>query len=696
VGKELVIKAPENQGDYFYWLKYDFDNLFKFYDGTDGYLVFRPWPGGFNNIRMSLELAAVFAYLKNRTLVLPPTYPMYLLQGDSNLSDFFDLGDMGIVTKGFEEFCDLEGIERSWDAIEHKYEATEIRAINGENTNTADVSLNFEKIIPPKNFTKWKRLVPWEKIVDDSKPVIFFNKNLLGNFYQVVYSSRMQQVKQYVARHIHYRADVFDLAWEFILQLGDKGYYAMHIRRNDFQYDHVRIPCEAISEHIDNRIPAGSVLYIATDHKEKGFFKPLKDKYDVFFYGDLSCDREFDSNLIPIVEQLICTRAELFIGQDYSTFSSYIYRLRGYMDDIANKSYHVNTYEYKISDQFPLLQTPHFVANWHREHKDAWKFYEPSIFISVASYRDSQLHRTVESALKHASNPGRIFIGINLQDSQQRYSDLLSRSYPNTRILFTPPEQSQGVIPVRRKLIEDLYEGEDYFLQIDSHTRFKDNWDNILINQIQSIPADKVIISTYPNEFTYPDPDMEYLKLPHNAPLVFDKFKSADSRDNRFKPKNLGPLKDYEVADNKRIAAGFLFTDSRWIQEVPLPEEGIICNGEEDYLTFLSYLKGWDIKVPAEAVVWHNYDWRDREGKPYRFHNWHSYDWRDREGKPYRFHNDALGKNMEDRTIDIINDILFDQRHARSLKELESYLGIVFKKQTFKRLLGIIKKSCHS
>jgi hypothetical protein len=655
--------SSANASDYIYWLKYDFDNLFKFYDGTAGYLVFRPWPGGFNNIRMSLELAAFFAYIINRTLVLPPTYHMYLLEGESNLSDFFDLDDIGIETVSFEEFCDTEGIKRSWDAIEHKYEATEIAANNDGNANTANVSLNFEKITPPKRFTKRKSLVHWGEIVDDSSRVIFFNKNLLGNFYQVAYSSKMQQAKKYVAGHIHYRADVFDLAWEFIHQLGDEDYYAIHIRRNDFQYEHVRIPCEDIVKHIDKRVPAGSKLYIATDHKEKDFFKPLEDKYDVYYYGDLTCDREVDFNLIPIIEQLICTRAVLFIGQDYSTLSSYVYRLRGYMNDISNKDYHVNTEEYKISDQFPLLQTPHFVANWHREHKDAWDFYEPTIFVSMASYRDSQLHKTIESALKHAANPSRIFIGINLQDSQQYYRELLSKSYPNTKILFTPPDQSQGVVQARRNLIDELYAGEDYFLQIDSHTRFKDNWDNILINQIRSIPKGKVIISTYPNEFTYPDPNMEYLKLPYNAPLIFDKFLNDDPRDNRFKPRNLGPLEDYDVVDNKRMAAGFLFTAARWIQEVPLPTKGIICSGEEDYMTYLSYLKGWDIKVPSEAVVWHNYDWKDREGKPYRFRN------RD------------PGKDVEDRTTDIINDVLFNQRHARSLEELENYLGVVFKKQ---------------
>jgi hypothetical protein len=500
-------------------------------------------------------------------------------------------------------------------------------------------------------------------MVDDSDHVIFFNKNLLGNFYQVAYSSKIQQVKKYVARHIHYRADIFDLAWEFIHQLGDKTYYAIHIRRNDFQYKQVRIPCKDIVKYINKRIPTGSKVYIATDHKDLDFFTPLEDKYDVWYYRDLSGDREVDYNLIPIIEQLICTRAILFIGQDFSTLSSYVYRLRGYMDDIADKDYHVNTEEYNISDQLPLLLTPRFVANWHREHKDAWDFYEPTIFISIASYWDSQLHETIESALKHAANPGRICIGVNLQDRQQYYEDLLSRSYPNTKILFTPHEQSRSIVSARRALIDVLYGGEDYFLQIDSHTRFKDNWDNILINQLQSIPEDKVIISTYPNEFTYPDPNMDYLKLPYNAPLVFDTFLNDDSRDNRFKPKNLAALKDYDVVDNKRIAAGFLFTDARWIQEVPLPAKGIIFNGEEEYMTYLSYLKGWNIKLPSEAVVWHNYDWKDRDGKP------------------YRLLNGNLGKGVEDRSVDIINDVLFHQKYVRSLEELENYLGVVFKKQ---------------
>ena len=47
--------------------------------GKDKYLVYQVWRGGFNNDRMSLELALVWAMLTGRVLVLPPHYHLYLL-----------------------------------------------------------------------------------------------------------------------------------------------------------------------------------------------------------------------------------------------------------------------------------------------------------------------------------------------------------------------------------------------------------------------------------------------------------------------------------------------------------------------------------------------------------------------------------------------------------------------------------------
>ncbi len=102
-------------------------------------------------------------------------------------------------------------------------------------------------------------------------------------------------------------------------------------------------------------------------------------------------------------------------------------------------------------------------------------------------------------------------------------------------------------------------------------------------NQLHSIPSDKVVISTYPNEYIIPDPDREYLNLPFNAPLEFDRF--GANGDIRFKTINRGSWEDFEFVDNHKIAVGFLFTDKRRLNEVRIPSEGIYYGGEEDFLT---------------------------------------------------------------------------------------------------------------
>ena len=64
-------------------------------DGPTKYVTFEPDVGGWNNIRMQMELVLVFAAATGRTLVLPPDQPMYLLnkgkghQKAHSFADFF-------------------------------------------------------------------------------------------------------------------------------------------------------------------------------------------------------------------------------------------------------------------------------------------------------------------------------------------------------------------------------------------------------------------------------------------------------------------------------------------------------------------------------------------------------------------------------------------------------------------------------
>lgn len=63
------------------------------------YITFEPDRGGWNNIRMALEIVLVFAAATGRTLVLPPNTPFYRLTDQSG---------KGAKHHGFADFLDLE------------------------------------------------------------------------------------------------------------------------------------------------------------------------------------------------------------------------------------------------------------------------------------------------------------------------------------------------------------------------------------------------------------------------------------------------------------------------------------------------------------------------------------------------------------------------------------------------------------
>lgn len=651
IDKRLLTNVTQERTDFLYYLKWNVDEIFKFYNGNGGFVILKPWPGGFNNIRMSLELAVCIAYLTNKTLVLPPKYNMYLLKDEFGLEDFFDITDLGIKSISFEEFCKLKEIEPSFGSV-----ATIAKVMN----DPPECVLNFEKIVPSRNFTKGRRVVNQEDFMGDAECVLF-DGTLLGNFDQTIHSSKLVELKRLIGRHVHYKTNILDMGWEAINWLGDQQYYAIHIRRNDFQYKELFISAEEILNNIKDIIPKGSRLYIATDHDDKHFFAPLAQVYKLYFYDEIAKATKIDPhyNFIPIIEQLICSRAIKFIGNSHSTLSSYIYRLRGYMGDIKDKNFYINTRPYTEQDQLPFLQAVRFIANWAREFKDVWDFTYKKIFVSVASYDDTQLIPTLRDLYETVQNVNRISAGVHIQHDDEYYAEVLKENFPNIRILYTPKEKSKGVVWAREQIKDKLYNGEDYFLQIDAHSRFRPSWDSILINQIETCGVqNKIVLSTYPNHFDLTETRDEYInRTPTNAPLIIKGFLNDNPKDNRIEPRNLGAMEPYKVTDSKWIAGGFLFTPAEWLKEIQIPD-GIVSKGEEDAQLYLTYLNGWDIKLAAEAVVWHNYNAIGLDGKRYRTPN--------------------INVNR-DISVDTINNILLGTQYKRSVQELENYLEVKFK-----------------
>ena len=176
-----------------------------------------------------------------------------------------------------------------------------------------------------------------------------------------------------------------------------------------------------------------------------------------------------------------------------------------------------------------------------------------------------------------------------------------------------------------RKIAMDLYDGEEYFFQTDSHMRFIKGWDSKLkdmLSQSQEISGtEKVILSQFPAPYIlYSNGKDHYIK---GDKLYWDDV-SWTSVVNTWSGVWAG---NREVMEDKTkpmkshtILAGLLFTIGDFVKEIPY-DERICFMGEELCIALRSYTRGWQIYAPNEMVAWHFYKrkemskiWKDNTG----------------------------------------------------------------------------------
>lgn len=134
-----------------------------------------------------------------------------------------------------------------------------------------------------------------------------------------------------------------------------------------------------------------------------------------------------------------------------------------------------------------------------------------TIFIAVASYRDWQCSRTVESAFQRASHPERIRVAV--VDQIHIGIDTPCSVPPNGTCTMNPEQaackyKSQidyltvdaelSVGPVfARHLGNRLYRGEYFAVQSDAHVEYTNGWDTEIIEQWHSAKNEMAVLSTY-------------------------------------------------------------------------------------------------------------------------------------------------------------------------------------------------------
>ena len=149
-----------------------------------------------------------------------------------------------------------------------------------------------------------------------------------------------------------------------------------------------------------------------------------------------------------------------------------------------------------------------------------------TIFVSIASFCDPLLDFTLRSALTQASRPERVVIAIVDQQQPHLRTPVPERWAAQVRVIHIDPLEARGPCWARA-LAMSLYQGERWFLQIDSHTWFEPGWDERLVRWGEACQTlnPRCLLTAYPNPFQMVDgqPRAELVGrqvLAHVAPVM--------------------------------------------------------------------------------------------------------------------------------------------------------------------------------
>lgn len=244
------------------------------------------------------------------------------------------------------------------------------------------------------------------------------------------------------------------------------------------------------------------------------------------------------------------------------------------------------------------------------------------IFIQIASYRDLQLLPTIEDLIAKADHPERFTFGICWQYGENEEDPNVFDGKPEYRVLKVPYKESKGLGWARNKT-NLLYQGEEYTLQIDSHHRFAQGWDTMLLEDFEqaSKMSSKPVVTTYCTPFT-PNTEKPELERQDITPCLMCQYEFSSDKLLMSRPWYIQDFRQRsKVIRARTISCHFFFTRGEFIKEVPYDPE-IYFGGytEETTLSARAFTHGWDFFSPYRQYIWHEYT-RSYRPKHWEDHN---------------------------------------------------------------------------
>lgn len=259
---------------------------------------------------------------------------------------------------------------------------------------------------------------------------------------------------------------------------------------------------------------------------------------------------------------------------------------------------------------------------------------------------DSEFLSTIERALDYSSKPNHLSIATTIFWKKSdlmnnkipffiKIKNILDKNFKKVKYDIQPWSLYPGV-GYGRTYPTKFFNNEKYFLSIDSHTDFKKNWDEQLIDIYENsreyfgkLRVLTTYLSAYKVQESFNDKSLNKTFFPEtdiaNRWQFFDFYKNLGDKDlkssifplpndqimneNNFQYL-LKYLIDNEYLPAKKISAHFYFTESSpWLTKYNLNiDKNIKFWAEEFYQSSLAYARGYNFAWCKTQILYHQYE----------------------------------------------------------------------------------------
>ena len=296
-----------------------------------------------------------------------------------------------------------------------------------------------------------------------------------------------------------------------------------------------------------------------------------------------------------------------------------------------------------------------------------------SIFVQVPAYRDYELPKTIENVVSSSSGETLISFGVHNCVLFPREVTVKIEQPQWVKIHYAESIAPTNIgLQRARNLANQFYDGEDYYLQIDSHMRLIKNWDKILIEDLSIIEqygVQKPLMTMYPSDYGYDDDGKEVNM--HNTNYFTEiSFKENKAQfEETLIPSQTAVMARKNCLFTPSVSGGFIFTTGEFSLVTPNPK--IAFWGEEPLIAARAFTHGFTLVIPPTSVASHLYASQQPFAKMRRHHAWADFpqEWAS-------IQEESMNEYTKIFTERVVGEYAFGPK--RTLAEYEEFSGLNF------------------